>query len=154
MHWKKKSCILNGFTFRSSHRRCSAKKGILKNFTKFTGKHLCWSLFLIKFHPWKFIKKRLQHRCFPVKFAKILSAIFFYKNLWWLLLIWDRYTLSSFRNLQFRLDDLVLCKIWMGMGWTRFHVADYGMEWGNARCWRLYWNNWVMTYVLNLYCKL
>ena len=24
------------------------KKGVLKDFAKFTGKHLCWSLFLIK----------------------------------------------------------------------------------------------------------
>ena len=32
-------------------------------------KHLCWSLFLIKF-----IKKRLQHRCSPVKFAKFLRT--------------------------------------------------------------------------------
>ena len=29
-------------------KRCSIKKGALKNFTKFTGKHLCQSLFLIK----------------------------------------------------------------------------------------------------------
>ena len=28
----------------SSHRRCSVKKGVLKNFAKFTGKHLCPSL--------------------------------------------------------------------------------------------------------------
>ena len=27
--------------FRSSHGRCSVRKGILRNFTKFTGKHLC-----------------------------------------------------------------------------------------------------------------
>ena len=33
------------FIFRSSHQRCSAKKGVLRNFTKFTGKHLCQSLF-------------------------------------------------------------------------------------------------------------
>ena len=33
---------------RSSHRRCSVKKGVLKNLRNFTGKHLCWSLFLIK----------------------------------------------------------------------------------------------------------
>ena len=32
----------------SSHRRCSVKKGVLKNFANFKGKHLCWSLFLIK----------------------------------------------------------------------------------------------------------
>ena len=29
---------------RSSHRKCSVKKGVLKNFSNFTGKHLCWSL--------------------------------------------------------------------------------------------------------------
>ena len=34
---------------RSSQERCSVKKGVLKNFANFTGKHLCWSLFLIKF---------------------------------------------------------------------------------------------------------
>ena len=34
--------------FRSSHRRCSVKKGVLRNFAKFTGKHPCQSLFLIK----------------------------------------------------------------------------------------------------------
>ena len=34
--------------YRSSHRRCSSKKGVLKNFAKFAGKHLCQSLFLIK----------------------------------------------------------------------------------------------------------
>ena len=31
--------------FRSSHQRCSMKKSVLRNFTKFTGKHLCQSLF-------------------------------------------------------------------------------------------------------------
>ena len=31
--------------YRSGHRRCSVKKGVLRNFTKFTGKHLCQSLF-------------------------------------------------------------------------------------------------------------
>ena len=34
--------------FKSSHRRCSVEKGVLKNFANFTGKHLCSSLFLIK----------------------------------------------------------------------------------------------------------
>ena len=33
---------------RSNHRRCSVKKGGLKNFLKFTGKHLCQSLFFNK----------------------------------------------------------------------------------------------------------
>ena len=29
-------------------RTCSVENGVLKNFTNFTGKHLCWSLFLMK----------------------------------------------------------------------------------------------------------
>ena len=33
---------------RSNHRMCSIKKRVLKNFAKFTGKHLCQSLFLNK----------------------------------------------------------------------------------------------------------
>ena len=39
--------------YRSSHRRCSAKKGVLKNFANFKGKHLCWGLLLIKLQSWR-----------------------------------------------------------------------------------------------------
>ena len=31
---------------KSSHQRCSVKKDVLRNFAKFTGKHLCQSLHL------------------------------------------------------------------------------------------------------------
>ena len=34
--------------YRSSHRRYSVKKGVLRNFEKFTGKHLCQSHFFNK----------------------------------------------------------------------------------------------------------
>ena len=40
LHW--------GSTVRSSHQSCSLKKAILKHFAIFTGKHLCWGLFLIR----------------------------------------------------------------------------------------------------------
>ena len=43
-------------------------KSFFKNFAISTGKHLSWSLFLIK--ACNFIKKRLQHRCFSVNIAK------------------------------------------------------------------------------------
>ena len=33
---------------RSTHQMCSIEKGVLINFAKFTGKHLCQSLFLNK----------------------------------------------------------------------------------------------------------
>ena len=34
--------------FRSSHRRCSGKKGVLRNFAKLTKKHLCQRFFFNK----------------------------------------------------------------------------------------------------------
>ena len=34
---------------------CSVKKGFLKNFVNFIGKHLCWSLFLIKLQAWHLV---------------------------------------------------------------------------------------------------
>ena len=37
---------------RSSHRSCSVAKGVLGNFAKFTGKHLCQSLFFNKVAGW------------------------------------------------------------------------------------------------------
>ena len=46
------------------------KKGVLKNFAIFTRKHLCWSLFDV--FGVNFIKRRLQHRCFPVNITKFL----------------------------------------------------------------------------------
>ena len=57
-------------------RRCS------KKFAHFTGKHLCQSLFLIKLQAQvcKFIKKKLQHQCFPVKLPKFLRISYF-KNI-------------------------------------------------------------------------
>ena len=50
-------------TTRSSHRSCAIKNGVLKNFTKFTRKHLCQSLFFNEFArltPATLLKKRLQ----------------------------------------------------------------------------------------------
>ena len=48
---------------RSSHLRCSVKKGVLKNFSNFTRKHLCWRLFLIKlqvFRPATLLKEKFS----------------------------------------------------------------------------------------------
>ena len=44
-------CNVIGFTifFRSSHYRCSGRKGVFRYFTKFTEKHLWQSLFLTSF---------------------------------------------------------------------------------------------------------
>ena len=50
---------------RSSHRRCSIKKGVLKN---------CASVSFLR--PATLLKTRLWHRYFPVNFAKILRTAF------------------------------------------------------------------------------
>ena len=68
-------------SFRSSRPEVFCTKCVLKNFSKFTGKHLFQSLFLIEFFN-KLFKKRLRHRCFPVNFVK-----FFIEHRRWLLLI-------------------------------------------------------------------
>ena len=41
-------CILKDLIDRSSHRKCSVRKGVLRNFAKFTEKHLCPGLFFNK----------------------------------------------------------------------------------------------------------
>ena len=68
--------------YRSSWQRCSVRKGFLINFAKFTGKHLCQSLFFNKVAGLRsatLLKKRLWHRCFPVNFVKFLRTPF-WKN--------------------------------------------------------------------------
>ena len=92
---------------RHSHRSCSVTKGIYGNSAKFTGNHMCQSLFFNKV-------KGLRHRCFPVDFAKFLKTAF-YRTL--LLLIskflthfwpidpfyntpWKRQKLKAFRCFQ------------------------------------------------------
>ena len=55
------------------------KKFVPRNFAKFTGKHLCQSLFFNKvagLRPATLLKKRLWHRCFPVNFPKFLGTPF------------------------------------------------------------------------------
>ena len=55
---------------------CSLKKGVIKNFAKFTGKHLCRSLsFNISFSL-SFYQKNLLH-VFSCEFAKFLKIYFF-----------------------------------------------------------------------------
>ena len=48
------------------------KKDVLQSLAKFTGKHLCQSLFFQKV-----AEMRLWLRCFPVSFAKFSRTLFF-----------------------------------------------------------------------------
>ena len=72
---------------RSSRAEVFCKKGVLGNFTKFTGKHLYQSLLFNKvtgLWPATLLEKRLCHTCSPVNFVKFLRTPFFIEHLWWL----------------------------------------------------------------------
>ena len=74
---------------RSSHPEVFCKKGVLRNFTKFTGKHLRQSLFFNKVAGLRpeaciFIKKRPWNRYFHANFAKFPRTSFLIEHFWWL----------------------------------------------------------------------
>ena len=52
------------------------KKGALRNFAKFTEKHLCQSLFFNK------VKKETLAQVFPSEFCDISKNTFFTEHLW------------------------------------------------------------------------
>ena len=61
-------------SFRNSHHRCSVKKVVLKNFAKFTGKHLCLSLLFNKVAD--LIKKEALLQLFSCEFCETLRTPF------------------------------------------------------------------------------
>ena len=65
---------LNTNKARSSHLRCSVKKGVLRDFAKFTGKHLCQRLFFNK------VKKRSLTHVFSCQFCEISKNTFFIEH--------------------------------------------------------------------------
>ena len=104
--------------YRSSRQEVFCNKGVLKNFTKFTGKHLCQSLFFNKIAGGKkclffgqacnFIKKETLVQVFSCEFCEIFKNAFFIEHLCWLLLNihlvtlaylthWARFTFTSLK---------------------------------------------------------
>ena len=73
---------LNG----SSQRSWSVTEGLLKNFEKFTGKHLCQGLSLKKIagwdaEAWNFMKKETLTQVFSCEFCEIYKNTFFTEHL-------------------------------------------------------------------------
>ena len=67
-------CWVSKKHHRSSHRRCSVKKMFLK-VSQISPENTCVGVcFQYGLQTCNSIKKRLQHRCFPVKFAKFLRT--------------------------------------------------------------------------------
>ena len=85
---KKEIKTLNIFQ-RSSRQDVFCKNVFLRNFAKFTGKHLCQSLYFNEVADLRsatLLKKRLWQGCFSVNFAKFLRTPFLTEHLRWLLL--------------------------------------------------------------------
>ena len=71
----KSKLIFNEETLWSSYQRCSAKKGVLGNFTKFIGKYLCQSLFFNK------VGSEDLAQVFTSEFSEIFKNTFFTEHL-------------------------------------------------------------------------
>ena len=74
---------------RSSCLEVFCRKGILRYFKKFTGKHLCQSLLFNEVAGLRtvtLLKKRFWYKCFTVNFSKFLKTTSTTEHLWWLLL--------------------------------------------------------------------
>ena len=76
----KKGVLKNFSTFTGKHKKQSFEgvlsKRFFKNFANFIEKHPHRSVFLDKVQGQKLIKKRLKHRCFLMDFGNILKTLF------------------------------------------------------------------------------
>ena len=122
---------------RDSHRRwCSVKKGILRNFAKFTGKHMCQtpeSLFLIRPEACNFIKKETLAQVFSWEFCKILRTPFL-QNTSGRLLLKQPYVLSHARSREKSYTDIRFPKVigrirmYLTSLWDKISTSSHGLK--------------------------
>ena len=115
--------------FRSSHQRCSIKKGVFKNFAKFTCKHLCRSIFFNEveglrpatppgnyfciFHGWfthnvpsrLYVSNWNMFEAYLIRMRKITKRsaggiILIIQVIWLQNRLWADYTFNTFSNLS------------------------------------------------------
>ena len=93
---------------RSSRLEVFCKKSVLKNFTKFTGKHPCQSLLFNKvagLRPKTLLKKKTLAQTLFCKFCEIFQITYFYRTLLVAASIW-----SSSSKVIFKYTNNVLKK--------------------------------------------
>ena len=122
----------------SSHQRCSIRKDVLKNFTKFTGKLLYQILFFNKIGddtPATLLEKRPWHRYFSKKFYEIFKNIF--------LTVHSRVT-SSDKVLNTLLNsETISCLIlicnnkYQNLSYVGYHFFWKYFNWLKLRYWRM-----------------
>ena len=142
--------LIQYYFYRSSYTEVLCTKSVLKNFAKFTGKHLCKSLFVNKVaglelfakivNGWKpltiftkssrpatLLTKRLLHRCFPVNFAKFLRTSFFYRT--------PPVAASVFSNLT-PCNHLWISRMHTELWWVESPQRENWYRWDNHLCYR------------------
>ena len=103
------------------------KKGILRNFVEFTGKHLSQSFFFLAYN---FIKMRFPHVCLPVNFGKFLRTPFLTEHLRWLLLVVNKVCF----------DEESICQI--NEKSKRYWVVQIWKMWSNGQKCRVLMLRW------------
>ena len=132
--------------FRSSHQKCSMQIGVLRNFTKFIGKHLCQSFFFNKvpgLRPAILLKKRLWHRYFPMNFVRFLTTPFLLTPLVVASIVWKMKGVTKFSDFRkqpsrgvLRKKFLKICRKFTGEHLCRSVISIKLLC--NAK--QLYWN--------------
>ena len=89
--------------FRGSCPEMFCKKAVLRDFPKFTRKHLCQSLFI---RSATLFKKRPCSLVFPVNFAKFGRTPFLTEHLQWLLLVLQNRCSYKFPNIHQKISVL------------------------------------------------
>ena len=126
-----KFCGKLGYIGRSSHRRCSVRKNVLRNFAKNTCARVS---FLIKLQakPATLLKKRLWHRCFSANYAKFLKTPFLQNTSGRLLLKITSLDLTSkFLNLKIHCVKSVQIRSYSGQ-----HFPAFGLNMERYSVWR------------------
>ena len=90
--------------YRSSRPEVFFKRGVLKSFTKYTGKHLSQSLFFNKVEACNLVKKETQAQVVSREFCEIFKNTFFTEHLQWLLL-----QLAKTVQACLKLADVLIC---------------------------------------------
>ena len=130
------------FLYRSSHRRCSVRKGVLRNFAKFTGNYLRQSLYFNKVAGLRpeasnFIKIEALVLVFSYEFCEISKNNFLTEDVWRLLL---SLMVTSFIHLHLlHLYGISLHKKWSFLLWI--YSVNVSKSAGNLGFGHIYWKN-------------
>ena len=129
--------LITSKAFRSSRSKMFYKIGILENFAKFIGKHLCWSYFLIKLHTssiivivWDaFIKSQGEnYLAFPYTlfWTHLSLKKRHHRNKYLGLLILNLYPTSKYIYKTFFTSFAIIIIKYQAiiLGWKYFHLYD------------------------------